>query len=713
MWRWNPIHDSRLLGSLVLAIWGGGDASEANAAAQTAIRQIIKAELDDLADIRRIFIKAQVKAENQPDSDVKLQAIWEDASSQIPHFSSISYDNLMGIPSPSQTTSSGPGPRPGPTPRPRPASRPRPAPRPKKKTRRARRPRRTTTCQMDDCDIPSRGKPLCRKHYYEAIDKPYIEFCQHPGCGQPSHGQPLCREHYRGRRRRGRRRPNPLRHRHRRYRRNIIPSPLQRDVSFSRTIQRRRLTFEESQEIARREAPKAGITSGRQYLEAKQWRNDLGLLGTPYQVWDSHLRKSFVRPGFNWDYYLGKTSQRSSKKIKELTFEESQEIARREAPKAEVTSGRQYLEAKQWRDELGLQATPSRVWDSSLGNDVRRPGFSWNYYLGKTSQRPSKIKRQPRGASFEESQEIARREAPKAGITSSSQYLSATAKQWRDRLGLLRSPNQIWDIRFGKRVQRLDFDWDYYLGKTFIKRKLTFEESQQIARLEAPKEGITSGKKYRSRKAKQWRDSLGLLRSPEVVWNSHLAKRVARPNFSWDYYLGRTDSHDPSGDGSRRSGSLRRVHNIGYRKNPDFPFPIPPEPTGWKECELCSFWWAKFQKHAERWKAGPELGFVCEEHSPSPKIEYTMWPVTRFIGGFVKLAFPIPPAISQMAQLRFGRGAAMEHLWIGVTGLAEHPDEELHGIVFSVPRFAYPTMSKDEIEFSRSEIEEFLEGPER
>lgn len=169
----------------------------------------------------------------------------------------------------------------------------------------------------------------------------------------------------------------------------------------------------------------------------------------------------------------------------------------------------------------------------------------------------------------------------------------------------------------------------------------------------------------------------------------------------------------------------RDENSSGNRKNPDSPFSMPdleaieyfegraglPIPTGWKSCPSCSVWVPKFEIHVEKWKDEPELGLVCAEHSSSPKIQYTTWPLTKFIGNFVKLAFPIPPIIIAMARHRFGILIDKEHLWVGITGLAEYPDQDLHGLIYSLPRFAYPWMPKSELEFKLDEIEDFLEGP--
>jgi DNA-binding Lrp family transcriptional regulator len=67
------------------------------------------------------------------------------------------------------------------------------------------------------------------------------------------------------------------------------------------------LPFEEAQEIARHEAPLAGITTSTQYRspERKAWRKKHGLPAGPARIWKGN--KSYPRPGFSWEYFLGKT----------------------------------------------------------------------------------------------------------------------------------------------------------------------------------------------------------------------------------------------------------------------------------------------------------------------------------------------------------------------------------------------------------------------
>lgn len=60
---------------------------------------------------------------------------------------------------------------------------------------------RVSRGRCEVCGKDSRGKDLCRKHYYQSIGKDYIKICQHPGCEEPSRGQKYCRKHYYGNRR--------------------------------------------------------------------------------------------------------------------------------------------------------------------------------------------------------------------------------------------------------------------------------------------------------------------------------------------------------------------------------------------------------------------------------------------------------------------------------------------------------------------------------
>jgi len=194
-WRHNPISEARILGSTILGIWGGGDENEAATARNIAIRMLSGAQIDELPEIKRVLQKAKERAKDQVGSEKKLRGIWEAVQTKSAAFIDVSFEEILGIVKPRKKTT----------------KKTKKKPTSKKTTTRKKtartytRRRRYGTCQMDGCDNDSRGKPLCRKHYYEAIGKPFIELCQHPGCDQPSRGQPLCREHYYG----GRRRPNP------------------------------------------------------------------------------------------------------------------------------------------------------------------------------------------------------------------------------------------------------------------------------------------------------------------------------------------------------------------------------------------------------------------------------------------------------------------------------------------------------------------------
>lgn len=208
--------------------------------------------------------------------------------------------------------------------------------------------------------------------------------------------------------------------------------------------------WEEIQEIARREAPKAGITTSSAYRKAVSWRNMHGLPTQPEYVIGTTRRK-----GFSWDHYLNRD------KKTDLTFEQIQKIARREAPKAGITTRKQYLDAKEWRQSLGLLAQPAYFPDK--GRYVRRKGFSWDYYLN----RKRKIRKGNQVISsnelFEWMQEISRREAPKAGIRTSTQYKQA--KEWRKRVGLPSMPEKYWDSHKKKYINRKGFTWSYFLNR--------------------------------------------------------------------------------------------------------------------------------------------------------------------------------------------------------------------------------------------------------
>jgi len=164
------------------------------------------------------------------------------------------------------------------------------------------------------------------------------------------------------------------RHRSRRYN----PKPRHQIVRYKKPRIQKKLSFEEMQEIARREAPKVGIRTGAQYKSpaAKEWRDRFGLIARPGEVYVGGDKEYASREGFSWGYFLNRS---------QLTFEEMQEVARQECPEAGITSVTKYIGPKnrEWREEHGLIATPHMVHDPVMKKQLRRKGFSWNYYLGK------------------------------------------------------------------------------------------------------------------------------------------------------------------------------------------------------------------------------------------------------------------------------------------------------------------------------------------
>ena len=118
--------------------------------------------------MKLIFRKVISQAGSHVGSYEKLEANWEEATNQNPELT-ISYQELLGKPAKKK------------------AKKKKPA---KKKTTR-RRTRRSGVCIL--CGEDSRGKPYCRRHYYEFIGREYYETCQVPGCDNPSFEQPKCR----------------------------------------------------------------------------------------------------------------------------------------------------------------------------------------------------------------------------------------------------------------------------------------------------------------------------------------------------------------------------------------------------------------------------------------------------------------------------------------------------------------------------------------
>jgi len=183
--RYNPVHESRLTGLLTMAIWPTDDVNEADNAKRLALNILNKAIADDINELKLIFRKVIGQAGSHLGSNEQLEAIWEEATNQNPELT-ISYRELLGEREK------------------KPAKKKAKKKKPTKKKTTYRRTRRSGVCIL--CGEDSRGKPYCRRHYYEFIGREYYETCQVPGCDNLSFGQPKCREHYYGGRRRTRRR---------------------------------------------------------------------------------------------------------------------------------------------------------------------------------------------------------------------------------------------------------------------------------------------------------------------------------------------------------------------------------------------------------------------------------------------------------------------------------------------------------------------------
>lgn len=67
-------------------------------------------------------------------------------------------------------------------------------------------------------------------------------------------------------------------------------------------------------------------------------------------------------------------------------------------------------------------------------------------------------------------------------------------------------------------------------------------------------------------------------------------------------------------------------------------------------------------------------------------------PLTEFVGKFVKLPFEA--------------NGHTEHMWVQVTGLAEHEDEELRGELNNTPALITDYALGDIVEFKKADIEE-------
>jgi hypothetical protein len=84
------------------------------------------------------------------------------------------------------------------------------------------------------------------------------------------------------------------------------------------------------------------------------------------------------------------------------------------------------------------------------------------------------------------------------------------------------------------------------------------------------------------------------------------------------------------------------------------------------------------------------IGFVCDACARKPDPQFLTVPLEKFLGKYCKLAVPTPQGNH-------------EYMWFIVTGLAEHPDEELRGELNNDPIYA-EYLCGDIVEFSRKEI---------
>ena len=131
-----------------------------------------------------------------------------------------------------------------------------------------------------------------------------------------------------------------------------------------------------------------------------------------------------------------------------------------------------------------------------------------------------------------------------------------------------------------------------------------------------------------------------------------------------------------------------------------------------QDCSMCSSWAPKFDLFVELQDYDddvPNIGLVCSEHASRPQPHFSTWPITKFIGNFVKLGFDIPDEIAD--QVPFLQKGTQENMWVAVTGIAEDVDHDLHGYLYSAPQFACPWMPLSELEFKLIEIEDISNGP--
>jgi len=91
------------------------------------------------------------------------------------------------------------------------------------------------------------------------------------------------------------------------------------------------------------------------------------------------------------------------------------------------------------------------------------------------------------------------------------------------------------------------------------------------------------------------------------------------------------------------------------------------------------------------------MGMVCPHLAPRPQAHFTTLPPEFFIGKYVKLFFP---------ALEPEEPEAGDHMWVKVTQLAEAPTEELRGTLDNDAYYDVGYDCGDQLEFSRSEIEQ-------
>ena len=89
------------------------------------------------------------------------------------------------------------------------------------------------------------------------------------------------------------------------------------------------------------------------------------------------------------------------------------------------------------------------------------------------------------------------------------------------------------------------------------------------------------------------------------------------------------------------------------------------------------------------------IGLVQGTREPDPK--YLDQPLDSFIGNHVKLSFD---TLDDRKEI----------MWVRVTSMAENEGEELRGILDNDPVLPMDVACGDIIEFSRSEVIDFLEA---